>query len=178
MKFTQVLENAASWRAIVLFDDAQHVLGLNKPEIFYDQLHVGIDLSNFIEQFRGIIFLTKRDNQRLLSDILRQVKAHVDFKPFDSRKRERIWRKLLKHEACQLNLSDETVKEMSEWDLNGHDIKHLYSNIDLMFSNNNRETISAKTIEGLKDLTLVPKEEWARWQSRSSSPAPDVKLTR
>lgn len=164
-----MLENAASWRAIVLFDDAHIVLGSNKRDVFYDQTHLGIDLANSIEQFRGIILLTKRDDRRLVHDILKRVQAHIDFKSFDTKKKERIWRRLLKTEGGHLNLSHDTVKEMSEWDLNGHDIKHLYNNMHLMFSGNSDEVINTETVKELKDLTLVPKEEWSRWRSRSSS---------
>lgn len=170
--FSQILLNASSWKALVLFDNASFVLGKNKSEPFYDQPHVAADHAVFLEHFSGVLFLTKRDTERLIHPITKQVKVHLKFEPFTIKQRRKIWKSLLRsagdHEQQKWQIPDSGLDELSTWELNGHDIEHMYRNIQLLYPL--EQELFIEELKVLKDLTLCPESEWSRPSSRSSSP--------
>ena len=190
--FEHMLENSKAWKALILLDDAEFVLGLHKSELFYDQLHVAADHAGLIERTPGVFFMTKRDDVPLIGTIMKQVQAYIKFDSFTAEKREKIWRSLLLPkcpdlsidsaavvegdqspalasapkktigEAQALSVTEEEVQKMSEWELNGHEIEHLYQNMRLLYPSRSGESIKAVDVEALKDLTICPAKEWDR----------------
>jgi len=156
--FLQTLENAAAWQALVLFDNAARILGSNnKSRAFYDQPHVAHDFASMLERFRGVVFLTKRNDQRLIHEITQQVQVHMQFDTFTAEKRQKIWTSRFKN--ASFSVSGETIKNISSWESNGHEIDHLFENLQLIYSSGNDQAVSVAEIEELKALTCFQEEE-------------------
>ncbi|KAK5069215.1 hypothetical protein LTR64_008631 [Lithohypha guttulata] len=126
MRFSQMLENARSWRALVADDNATFALAKNKPQSFLNQAHVATDFATLLEHFQGVFLLVKRDGQHLVHSIMRQVRAHLKFEEFGNKRMEKIWHSLLKGGDVSWKICNSAIREISEWQLNGHEIEHLF----------------------------------------------------
>lgn len=174
--FARLLENAVAWKAIILLDNAFYMMGKTKKEPFFDQISIATDHSIALRRFRGIVFLTKRDDEQLIQAITQQIQLHIAFEPFTNKKRKKLWQLLLRGDSDDgiplpgmLPISDETLTEMSKWELNGRDIEHLHRNMQLLYPPGYGEDITIQQLEDLRDLTFYFEEE--QKQSGSCEPS-------
>ncbi|ORY70333.1 ATPase [Pseudomassariella vexata] len=109
-----------------------------KPDIARNEL-VSIFLRE-LEYFRGIIFLTTNLYQTIDTAFRSRVNLHLLFKPLTIEARGVVWRKFLdrlpgsgehkqkelqaKRGAREVEISEEDIKELAMWQLNGREIKN------------------------------------------------------
>ncbi|KAK5952111.1 hypothetical protein OHC33_006998 [Knufia fluminis] len=174
--FLQTLENAAAWQALVLFDNAARILGSNnKSRAFYGQTHLAQDIASMLERFRGVVFLTKQDNQRLIHEVAQQVQVHLQLDEFTTEKRHKIWTSRFRE--ASFAVSEDTITDISSWDLNGHEIEHLFENLQLVYGQDHGTVVSTAEIAELRTLTCSQepeeKESFAETESTFQSPQRD-----
>lgn len=122
-----------------------------------------------LEHFQGVFLLVKRNGQHLVHLVMRQVRAHLKFEEFGNKQREKIWHSLPKGGDVSWKICNSVIREISEWQLNGHEIEHLFQNLRLLVPLYAGKDITAADMERLRDLTSCPVEEWSRPGSRSES---------
>jgi len=167
--FLQTLENAAAWQALVLVDNAVRIFGSSdilKP--FSYRLHLAHNIANMLERFPGVVFLTKQDDQQLIDEITKQVQVHVWLSNFSSEKRQKIWAARFKEAGFPI--SEETIKDISAWELNGHEIDHLFESLQLVYLPGHDLAVSTAEIEAIRSLMWAEKKEGGNCrESRNAS---------
>lgn len=97
-----------------------------------------------------------------------QTQIEIEFKKFSKEKRFRIWRALFSREtqqqppscvASHVELSDNVLHGISEWELNGHEIKHFFQNVLLLWNNPDEKCVTLFDIDGLRVLTWSPSKQ-------------------
>jgi len=143
----RVFEMATDWDAVILLDEADVFMAERNPNDIHRNELVSIFLRE-LEYFRGIIFLTTNLYHTIDSAFRSRVSLHLLFNPLSNEARELVWRKFLNRmpaarpprptitdgkvgnqvaegEAdAHPDLSDEDLKELSLWSLNGREIKN------------------------------------------------------
>jgi SpoVK/Ycf46/Vps4 family AAA+-type ATPase len=144
----RVFEMATDWDAVILLDEADVFMAERNPNDIHRNELVSIFLRE-LEYFRGIIFLTTNLYHTIDTAFRSRVSLHLLFKPLTTDARELVWRKFLDRlpeqknkaraitngiingessgdaeEGSQNGLSDEDLKELSLWALNGREIKN------------------------------------------------------
>ncbi|TDZ72081.1 Fidgetin-like protein 1 [Colletotrichum trifolii] len=135
----RVFAMAVEWDAVILLDEADVFMAERNPvDIARNEL-VSIFLRE-LEYFRGIIFLTTNLYHTIDTAFRSRVSLHLLFKPLTADARLLIWQKFLgllpesqsafvegvqmqMQSGAQL-LSIAEIKELSQWQLNGREIKN------------------------------------------------------
>ncbi|PKS11796.1 hypothetical protein jhhlp_001089 [Lomentospora prolificans] len=147
----RLLAMATDWKAVVLLDEADVFMATREPvDIARNEL-VSIFLRE-LEYFRGIVFLTTNLYHTIDPAFRSRVNLHLLFKPLSAEARESIWKKFLERvphvrvagaepllleegkekkwkDEAEANLagkgiSEEDLKELGRWNLNGREIKN------------------------------------------------------
>ncbi|OHE94889.1 ATPase [Colletotrichum orchidophilum] len=132
-KIKRVFEMATEWNAVILLDEADVFMAERNPNDIARNELVSIFLRE-LEYFRGIIFLTTNLYNTIDTAFRSRVSLHLLFKALSPDARELIWRKFLGRLPHLGNstegaggarglLSDEDIKELGHWQLNGREIK-------------------------------------------------------
>ncbi|GKT83821.1 AAA family ATPase [Colletotrichum tofieldiae] len=131
-KVKRVFEMATEWNAVILLDEADVFMAERNPNDIARNELVSIFLRE-LEYFRGIIFLTTNLYNTIDTAFRSRVSLHLLFKALSPDARELIWRKFLGRlpqfgsvgatEGDVGLLSDEDMKELGQWQLNGREIK-------------------------------------------------------
>jgi len=148
----RLLAMATEWNAVVLLDEADVFMATREPvDIARNEL-VSIFLRE-LEYFRGIVFLTTNLYHTIDPAFRSRVSLHLLFKPLSSEAREQIWKKFLERvphvrvvgseqplweeedaekvwaseeeeNLARKGISEEDIKELGGWNLNGREIKN------------------------------------------------------
>ncbi|KAK2043683.1 ATPase [Colletotrichum somersetense] len=140
-KVKRVFEMATEWDAVVLLDEADVFMAERNPNDIARNELVSIFLRE-LEYFRGIIFLTTNLYNTIDTAFRSRVSLHLLFKALSPDARGLIWRKFLGRLPPRAEgegegdgeragggppppppLSDEDIKELGQWQLNGREIK-------------------------------------------------------
>ncbi|KAK1585025.1 ATPase [Colletotrichum navitas] len=138
-KVKRVFEMATEWDAVVLLDEADVFMAERNPNDIARNELVSIFLRE-LEYFRGIIFLTTNLYNTIDTAFRSRVSLHLLFKALSPDARGLIWRKFLgrlppataaaaaaagggEKADGLVPLSDEDIKELGQWQLNGREIK-------------------------------------------------------
>jgi SpoVK/Ycf46/Vps4 family AAA+-type ATPase len=137
----RVFQMATEWDAVILLDEADVFMATRHPQDIARNELVSIFLRE-LEYFKGIIFLTTNLYDTIDSAFRSRVSLHLLFTSLTPDARESVWRKFLarlptpvevkgagevkngKEPANEDNhLTDDDLKELSMWSLNGREIK-------------------------------------------------------
>ncbi|KAF3001033.1 hypothetical protein E8E14_006034 [Neopestalotiopsis sp. 37M] len=124
---TAIFDLAQSWNAVLLIDEADVFLAARNSENIERNAFVSIFLRS-LEYYQGIMILTT--NRLEDFDIAFRSRIHVDFeyKIPDQRCRTAIWRDLFNANAAETSATDDEVSDLGrDFELNGRDIKNLFS---------------------------------------------------
>jgi hypothetical protein len=149
------MEMATEWNAVILLDEADVFLGERNPvDIARNEL-VSIFLRE-IEYYRGILFLTTNLFNTIDTAFRSRVNIHLVFQTLPPDSRKVVWQKFVdrlppalakdldiiqgkskegeaREEAKMIKpselLSDEDFSELSQWDLNGREIKNAVKTV-------------------------------------------------
>ncbi|KAF6829355.1 Vacuolar protein sorting-associated protein 4B [Colletotrichum plurivorum] len=150
-----IFEMATEWDAVILLDEADVFMAERNPvDITRNEL-VSIFLRE-LEYFRGIIFLTTNLYDTIDSAFRSRVSLHLLFKPLTSDARALIWRKFLgrlpRREGEDVGelLCDEDVEELSQWSLNGREIKNAVKMVRTWCDHKDYEMNLARLENGIR----------------------------
>jgi len=156
-EFLQTLDNAAAWQAFILVDDAVRVFeSSDVPNLFTARSHLAHDIANMLERFSGVVFLAKQDDQHLIDELTKQVQVHLQLGKFSAEKRQKIW--TARFTESSFPVSKETIKDISAWELNGHQIEHLFESLQLVYPSGQDRVVSIAEIEEIKSLMYIAEE--------------------
>lgn len=154
-----MLELAHKWQAILVIDTVASIRDSDKRRIAHD-------LVRALEHFEGVGIVLRRNDEEMVEELVKTCQLHLRFETFTQEKREKIWRLLIdntKKQESEVNgvaplLNEETIRKMSEWELNGHEIQHFYENIVSLQQISGDEPLEMEDIEDLKNLSQQPIE--------------------
>ena len=142
----KVFEMATEWDAVILLDEADVFMAERHPQDIARNELVSIFLRE-LEYFKGIIFLTTNLYSTIDSAFRSRVSLHLLFNALTPEARTLIWRKFLdrlprprkqiepspssppeeghreEENTSEETLTDEDVRELGAWQLNGREIK-------------------------------------------------------
>jgi SpoVK/Ycf46/Vps4 family AAA+-type ATPase len=149
----KVFEMATEWDAVILLDEADVFMAERNPQDIARNELVSIFLRE-LEYFRGIIFLTTNLYNTIDSAFRSRVNIHLLFNSLSPEHRMILWKKFLERlppmkeqktikiegedgEETQIKksrramdfLSEDDMKELSQWDLNGREIKNAIKTV-------------------------------------------------
>lgn len=147
------LELARDWQAIVVVDTVASVRELEKRRITHE-------FARGLERCDGIAIVLSRNDEGGLNEVARLCQINVRLETFNQKKRERIWQLLvdgyerdMPGSSLTSLLDQETIGKMSLWELNGHDIQHLFENILSLQEVSGGEPLKLEDMKELKNIT-------------------------
>ncbi|KAK0651056.1 P-loop containing nucleoside triphosphate hydrolase protein [Cercophora newfieldiana] len=129
----KVFEMATEWDAVILLDEADVFMAERHPQDIARNELVSIFLRE-LEYYRGVIFLTTNLYSTIDSAFRSRVSLHLLFNSLTPDARQLVWRKFLDRLPSKgagkekgvvegVDISDEDLKELAGWQLNGREIK-------------------------------------------------------
>lgn len=154
----KVLEIAASWRAVVLLDEADVYLERRTSSDLVRNAMTGIFLRQ-LEYYRGVLFLTTNRVVMFDDAFCSRISMFVHYEKHDKETRATIWRTLLQRLQCN-NVQevfhtadlDELSAEFSEADFNGREIRNIVQTA-MTLARSKGETLQAEHLR--KALTAM-----------------------
>jgi hypothetical protein len=117
----RVFTRVARWNAVLQFDECEIFLTKRGDDLERSAI-VGSFL-RLLDYYRGILFLTTNRADVLDHAVLSRVMLRLDYPDLDQQARAVIWRTMLS--SANLSLSDGTVEELAQADINGRQIRNL-----------------------------------------------------
>ncbi|EEQ31888.1 conserved hypothetical protein [Microsporum canis CBS 113480] len=141
----KVFDLALEWNAVILLDEADVFMAERNPNDIHRNELVSIFLRE-LEYYRGVIFLTTNLYDTIDTAFRSRINLHLLFKTLSPSARLQVWAKFLerlpplpatagrKEEKSVLHdLSEEDLKELSMWQLNGREIKNAVKMVKSCF---------------------------------------------
>lgn len=159
---------ATAWNAFVLLDDARIMFGEKGKGSIFTQSEMAHDYANMIRNFPGIVIMSRRCEERIIDEISCQIQVEIKFEQFSRETRFKIWEALFDKRSQQgspdgvavsAEIDDDLLRGISEWNLNGHEIQHLFRNILLLWNDFDKKGISLSDIDELRALTWSPSDQ-------------------
>jgi SpoVK/Ycf46/Vps4 family AAA+-type ATPase len=145
----KVFEMATEWDAVILLDEADVFMAERNPQDIARNELVSIFLRE-LEYFRGIIVLTTNLYNTIDTAFRSRVNIHLLFNTLSPEHRVILWKKFLErlplmkeHQTIDSSadapvkrsnravdfLSEDDLKELAQWDLNGREIKNAIKTV-------------------------------------------------
>jgi SpoVK/Ycf46/Vps4 family AAA+-type ATPase len=117
----KVFLRVARWNAVLQFDECEIFLARRGEDLERSAI-VGSFL-RLLDYYQGILFLTTNRAEVLDHAVLSRVMLTLEYPDLDHAARAAVWRTML--EAAELVLTEGTVEELAEAELNGRQIRNL-----------------------------------------------------
>lgn len=121
-----IIENVHRWSAVLLLDEADVFLAERTLSDVQRNSLVSVFLRQ-LEYFQGIMFLTT--NRITVFDAAIQSRIHLALR-YDELKgpaRERVWKTFLEQADAAANISEEDMKRLLDYKLNGRQVRQCLS---------------------------------------------------
>lgn len=170
LEFVSLLELATAWNAFVLVDDAQIMFGQKSNGSILTRCEMAHDFASMIRQFPGIVIMSRRWEESLIDEMSCQIQLEIKFEQFSKEKRFKIWKALFSGRTQQgppdgvvlsAGVDDDLLHGISEWELNGHEIQHLFNNILLLWDDLDEKGLTLSDIDELRAMTWSPSKQMA-----------------
>ncbi|KAF2396114.1 ATPase [Trichodelitschia bisporula] len=160
-KIKKVFELATDWDAVILLDEADVFMAERSPNDIVRNELVSIFLRE-LEYFSGIIFLTTNLYHTIDAAFRSRVNIHLLFSPLAPEARALVWRKFLERlpggksggdsdsEATLAGMTEEDIKELAQWELNGREIKNAIHTVRTWCNVKGYEMTLARMESGIK----------------------------
>ena len=116
-----VFARVTRWNAVLQFDECEIFLAKRNDDLERSAI-VGIFL-RLLDYYQGMLFLTSNRPEVIDEAVLSRVMLRLAYPDLNLNSRREIWRNMLRAAAMQVD--DETVAAISEWKLNGRQIRNL-----------------------------------------------------
>ncbi len=121
-QLNKILELAASWKAVVLIDEADIFMAKRTEHNIIHNAIVSVFL-RLLERYDGVMFLTTNRNSDIDEAFKSRISISIPFEKPNINTRNEIWTNLL--HASKTELSKEDIVYLSEkYDINGRQIKN------------------------------------------------------
>ncbi|KAL3691880.1 hypothetical protein R1sor_005531 [Riccia sorocarpa] len=137
---TKVLDIAASWRAVLLLDEADVYLESRKISDVSRNAMTGVFL-RLLEYYRGVLFLTTNRVMTFDEAFLSRISMFLNYKKLETAQRELVWRKLLAR-ALIPDVTDSLISELAEVDLNGRCIRNVIQTAQTLAKSRGEEFVA------------------------------------
>lgn len=117
----RVFTRVARWNAVLQFDECEIFLTKRGEDLERSAI-VGSFL-RLLDYYRGILFLTTNRADVLDHAVLSRVMLRLDYPDLDHQARTVIWKTML--ESAGLTLSEGSLDELAQTDINGRQIRNL-----------------------------------------------------
>ncbi|BBN14035.1 hypothetical protein MPTK1_6g08350 [Marchantia polymorpha subsp. ruderalis] len=148
----KVLDIAASWRAVLLLDEADVYLESRKASDVFRNAMTGVFL-RLLEYYRGVLFLTTNRVTTFDEAFLSRISMFLNYKKLETHPRELVWKKLLTR-AQVPGVTDEFVAEAAEEDLNGRSIRNIIQTAQT-WAKSRGEDFSADHVKSVLKVTAA-----------------------
>ena len=118
----KILEMANSWNATLLFDEADIFMERRSVDNVQRNAMVSIFL-RLLEKNSGVIFLTTNRADTIDEAFRSRITVSFEYHKLNYHARQQIWKNLFKY--SQIDCSNVDIEKISEWDVNGRQIKNL-----------------------------------------------------
>lgn len=116
-----VFARVTRWNAVLQFDECEIFLAKRNDDLERSAI-VGIFL-RLLDYYQGMLFLTSNRPEVIDEAVLSRVMLRLAYPDLNLNSRREIWRNMLRAAAMQVD--DETIAAISEWKLNGRQIRNL-----------------------------------------------------
>jgi hypothetical protein len=120
-KLQRVFTRVGRWNAVLQFDECEIFLAQRGSDLERSAI-VGIFL-RLLDYYQGILFLTTNRWDVLDHAVLSRVMLKLDYPDLDATARAAVWRTMLT--AAGLELTDGTLEELAQTEINGRQIRNL-----------------------------------------------------
>ncbi|KAI0846782.1 hypothetical protein F5Y00DRAFT_264194 [Daldinia vernicosa] len=128
----RAMELCDSWGGILLLKGADCLVAARKDKYCEDDDGFVISSFELIKDrnYTGILFLTANETIDIDPDLIPHINHFLPFSPLGIQTRRQIWRDSIEHIGkdnfiCGTEDMEEVLNELSEFNLNGHEIHHL-----------------------------------------------------
>lgn len=136
----RILEMVANWNAVLLLDECDVFLEARCANDIARNRIVSIFLRT-LEYYEGILFMTTNRVKNMDPAFQSRIHMSLEYPPLDASAREAVWRGFLSRTVglgatiegnTAHEITDDEIKELSQLDLNGRQIKNLLKTTNLL----------------------------------------------
>ncbi|KAI1298552.1 P-loop containing nucleoside triphosphate hydrolase protein [Xylaria venustula] len=121
---TRIMEMAATWGAVLLIDEADIFLERRSSHDLHRNAMVSVFL-RVLEYYTGILFLTTNRVNTFDEAFRSRIHVPIRYTELGPHSRLKIWRGLLGRVPGGVDVSEDGMRELTEYDLNGRQIKNI-----------------------------------------------------
>jgi SpoVK/Ycf46/Vps4 family AAA+-type ATPase len=116
-----VFDRVTRWNAVLQFDECEVFLAKRDNNLERSAI-VGIFL-RLLDYYQGMLFLTSNRPEVIDEAVLSRVMLRLAYPDLGAGSRQEIWRSMLR--AAEMQIEEETLVAIAEWNLNGRQIRNL-----------------------------------------------------
>ncbi|QKF94415.1 AAA ATPase protein [Fadolivirus algeromassiliense] len=150
-----VLEYSKRWNAIVVIDEVDIFLEERETNMIARNAMVGIFLK-LLEYHDGIIFLTTNRLMSIDSAVKSRINLMLSYKELTDERRLKIWQSLL--EKWNVKLSDKSLQLLSEYKLNGREIRNYVKLVLAVHEDQNMKITDKTFVKELEKCFEITEE--------------------
>ena len=150
-----VLVYSKRWDSIVVIDEVDIFLEERETNMIARNAMVGIFLK-LLEYHDGIIFLTTNRLQSLDGAVKSRINLMLSFKELTQDRRLKIWGSLFG--KWNIKLKDTTLRSLSEYKLNGREIRNYIKLVVAVHEDQNKEITDVTFIKELENCFNITEE--------------------
>ncbi|KAI0976983.1 P-loop containing nucleoside triphosphate hydrolase protein [Xylaria arbuscula] len=121
---TRIMDMAATWGAVLLIDEADIFLERRSLHDLHRNAMVSVFL-RVLEYYTGILFLTTNRVNTFDEAFRSRIHVPIRYTDLGPRSRLQIWRSFLARVQGGVDISEDGLRELAEYDLNGRQIKNI-----------------------------------------------------
>ncbi|KAI1483941.1 P-loop containing nucleoside triphosphate hydrolase protein [Daldinia eschscholtzii] len=124
ISLTRIMDLASTWKAVLLIDEADVFLEQRSLHDVQRNAMVSVFL-RALEYYGGILFLTTNRVNTFDEGFKSRIHVPIRYTDLNSESRLQIWRNLCSRVPGGVDVNEAELKELSEHDLNGRQIKNV-----------------------------------------------------
>ncbi|KAK6950113.1 hypothetical protein Daesc_008439 [Daldinia eschscholtzii] len=124
LSLTRIMDLASTWKAVLLIDEADVFLEQRSLHDVQRNAMVSVFL-RALEYYGGILFLTTNRVNTFDEGFKSRIHVPIRYTDLNSESRLQIWRNLCSRVPGGVDVNEAELKELSEHDLNGRQIKNV-----------------------------------------------------
>jgi SpoVK/Ycf46/Vps4 family AAA+-type ATPase len=128
---SRILELVARWNAVLLIDECDVFLEARTTHDLERNKMVSIFLRT-LEYYEGIMFMTTNRADNIDAAFQSRIHVSIDYPNLSTESRRHIWAGMLKSANVEHGLADADLDDLSQWSLNGRQIKNILRSSQLL----------------------------------------------
>lgn len=133
----QILDIASTWNAVLLLDECDIFMEARTDSNIQRNAMVGVFL-RLLEYYQGVLFLTSNRAKNIDKAFYSRISMALNFPGLEAEDRYKIWENNLALNGS--NLTEYQIEMLSEYEVNGRQIKNVCRNAHALAQHDGRET--------------------------------------